>query len=146
MPTTKLGGLLFVRLRLTTAADAGVMGAATAQPAGEPVTVHNDASAGAPPVGLTVALFDPATPVAATCGVTLMVKLAVLPPAIPAAVATVQLRSKPVANVPPAVQLALVTPTPAAALLNAKLGGNLSLICIVAPEVAAPVALLTVRT
>ena len=135
-----------VRLRLTTGAATGVMDAATAQPAGVPVAVHSDGSAGTPPVGLMAALLEPATPTAAACGVTLIVKPAVPPPAIPAAVAMVQLRSKPVASAPAATQLAVVTPTPAAAVLNAMLGGNLSLTTMVAPEVAAPAALLMVIT
>ena len=144
MPTIKLGGLVLVILRLTTGAAAGVIGAATAQPAGVPVAVHSDASAGTPPVGLTVALFEPTTATAAACGVTLMVKPTVAPPAIPAAVVMVQARSRPAACVPDTTQLAAVAPAPGAALLNAKLGGSLSLIATVVPEVAAPAALLTV--
>lgn len=141
-----MGGLLLVRLRLTTAADTGVMGAATAQPAGIPVAVHSDAGAGAPPAGLTVAWFEPAIPTAAACGVTLIVKLAVAPPVMPAAVVMVQLSSKPVASAPVATQLAAVTPVPIAVLLNAMLGGNLSLTTMLVPEVAAPAALLTTNT
>ena len=118
------------------------MDAATTQPAGVPVAVHNAGLAGAPPVGSTVALLAPDTPLEAACGVTLIVNAALPPPAIPAAVVMVQARSRPAACVPDTTQLAAIAPAPGAALLNAKLGGNLSLTTILAADVSAPAALL----
>ena len=118
------------------------MDAATTQPAGVPVAVHEAGKPGVPPVGLTVALLVPGTVPAAACGVTLIVNVALLPAAMPADVVMVQTKSRPAACVPDGVQLAAVAPAPGAALLNAKLGGSLSLTTILTNDVNAPAALL----
>ena len=117
------------------------MDAATTQPAGVPVAVHKAGLPGAPPVGLTVALLVPATLPAAACGVTLIVNVALLPAAMPAGVVMVHTRSRPADCAPDDVQLEAVAPAPGAALLNAKLGGSLSLTTILVPDVRAPAAL-----
>lgn len=126
------------RLRL---AGAGAIGAATTHPAGVPVAVHSDGSDGVPPVGLTVALLDPSTPPVAVCGVTLIVNAAVAPAVIPLAVVIEHTNASPSVNRPDDAHEAAVLPLLGAALLNTKLGGNLSLITILRPEVAAPTPL-----
>ena len=78
-----------------------------------------------PPFTCTLALLTLATPADAACGVTLSVNVPVPLGAIPPVTLTVQLTSKPAANVPEVVQpVTLVTPAPAAALLKAILGGS----------------------
>ena len=131
------------RLRL---AGAAAIGVATAQPAGVPLAVHSAGADGTPPVGLTVALLEPSTPPAAYCGVTLIVNAAVAPALMPLAVVIEHTKSSPADNTPDETQLAAVVAVPNAALLNAKLGGNLSLTTMIAGEVAAPAALLMVNT
>lgn len=103
----------------------GTMLAATAQPAGTPVAVQVLGATPDPvPVIGTLALFVPETFAEAACGVTLIVRMALAPPGIPAALVIVHVNNCPVATVPEATQDAPVSPAPGAELLKLIFGGN----------------------
>ena len=141
VPTGALAGMS----KLTLISEVrGVIGVANTQPKGAPVAVQVAGSTGVAPVGLTAALLILDTSPAIVCGVTLIVNAALAPAAIPEVVVTVQTRSNPAAKVPDERHVAAVVAVPKVALLNAKLGGNLSLTTTTAGDIAAPIALLMV--
>ena len=143
VPTGALAGVS----KLTLISDAiGVMGAANTQPNGVPVAVHVAGSTGVAPAGFTAALLTLDTSPANACGVTLIVNAAVAPAAMPLAVVIEHTRSSPADTAPDERQVAAVVAVPKAALLNAKLGGNLSFTTMTSGDVAAPAALLMVST
>ena len=143
LPTGALADMSKVTLISDVVAE---MGAASTQPKGTPVTVQVAGSIGVAPTGLTAALLTLDTSPAKASGVTLIVNAAVAPAAIPLAVVMEHTKSSPADKTPDETQLAAVVAVPNAALLNAKLGGNLSLTTMIAGEVAAPAALLMVNT